>query len=92
MPKITNKQKLARRIPAMRTKKPKTAYNVFREKIRAEVVEKNPELKPKEISEKINKMWKEMTEEEKLAYKPKPKVVGKKKAEKVEEEKEEKKE
>ena len=86
MPKTTTKQKLARKIPAMRTKKPKTAYNVFRQKIREEVVKENPELKGKAIAEKINQMWKDMTEEQKAEYKPKPKT-GKKKAEKKEEEK-----
>ena len=84
-PKVSAKQKLARKIPAMRTKKPKTAFNIFRKKIREEVVEKNKDLKPKDINANISEMWKGMTEEEKAAYAPKKREGPKKKAEKKEE-------
>ena len=86
-PKVNARKALARKIPAMRTKKPKNAYVLFCKAKRPELLEKEPELKGKALQAKLNEIWKGFSEEEKAAYKAKPRTGGKKKAEEKKEEK-----
>jgi hypothetical protein len=49
-------------------KKPVSAYVIFSNMKRAEVKSKNPELSPKEILSLLGKMWRELSDDDKVEY------------------------
>ena len=65
----------------MRTKRRKNPYIVFCKAKRDELKEKNKDMKPKEIQSKLAELWRALSEDEKAAYKPKPRTAPKKKEE-----------
>ncbi|KAK8836101.1 hypothetical protein M9Y10_040058 [Tritrichomonas musculus] len=48
--------------------RPRSAYNFFVMEKRKEIIEKNPDMKNKDVIKEIGKLWKQITEEEKAKY------------------------
>lgn len=69
--KKTKKEKLNNEDSDKKEKRPLSSYMMFTQAKREEVKEKNPGIKPTEISKVLGKMWKEMGEDEKNVYKNK---------------------
>ncbi|KAL7720019.1 HMG box domain-containing protein [Entamoeba marina] len=73
-PRRTVKKQVQMRKPKRTNKNPYVRY--CKEK-REEMKEKNPSLKPIEINKKLSEQWGALTEEQKSAYRPKPRAPPK---------------
>lgn len=48
--------------------RPLTAYNFYMKEKRKEILDKNPDMKAKEVMKEVGRLWKEASEEEKEKY------------------------